>query len=395
MTKPSLLRLPGSDSAPASWRAGTESGALELGARRPAALKDPVLVAVPSRDLLITRVSLALRGRRLRQAVPYALEDDLLRDVEDSHFALARAGGGQTVVAVVTKARMRAWRERLAGHGVSAVAMVPDALLLPLTPQGWTVMFEPETVTVRTGPVAGFACEREVFGTLLTGPDIPVRIHCLVDDEVGDAQRMAMQAAWPQAQLSVESVGDVTGRLAEQSSPTPALDLLQGEYAVGVTGAGRWQWRVVGALAGLWLLLGGLDAGYREWRLMQESQQLQRQIEAVYREVFPEARQVRYPRRQMEIALSRLRGRGQDEAFLQLLAQAAPVMAAASGFSLRILSYEDGRMQLDFTVSAVRDAEAIKEVMAAKGLAVEVISLQVGNDGVRVRLALAAAGAAA
>ena len=390
MTKPSLFRLPSADSAPAPWRAGADGGALEPGERRPAALKDPVLVAVPSRDLLLTRVSLALRGRRLRQAVPYALEDDLLRDVEDCHFALARAGGNETAVAVAAKARMQAWRARLADHGVAAAAMVPDALLLPPTPQGWTVMLEAGTVTVRTGALAGFACDRAVFEALLTGPYAPARIACLVDDEAdSEALMMALQAAWPQAQISLAPLDDATALLAEQSTLRPPLDLLQGEYAASGNGAGRRQWRAVAALAGLWLLLGAVDAGYREWLLMQESQQLQRRIEAVYREAFPEARRVRYPRRQMEIALSQLQGRGGDAAFLRLLAEAAPVMAASAGFELRMLSYEDGRMELDFTVAAVRNAEAIKEAMAAKGLAVEVISVQASaDDAVRVRLAL-------
>ena len=79
--------------------------AAQRGVPPPAALAGAaeIVVLVPGEDVLLTEARLSARNRaQLLQALPYAVEEQLLDPVEDLHFA-ATAGGDPLGVAVVAR----------------------------------------------------------------------------------------------------------------------------------------------------------------------------------------------------------------------------------------------------------------------------------------------------
>lgn len=87
-----------------------------------------VVVLVPGTDVILTQVALPAQSQtRLRQMLPYSLEEAFAEDVERLHFAAgARLESGEVRVSVVSRERMDAWLELLAGAGVSAQAVYAD-----------------------------------------------------------------------------------------------------------------------------------------------------------------------------------------------------------------------------------------------------------------------------
>lgn len=88
----------------------------------------------------------------------------------DPHIAVA-PGGGVRPVAVVARTTMGEWLANLAANGLTASAIVPDALLLPVPASGWSVLAEGGRILARSAEAA-FAAETELAALLIA--DAPV-----------------------------------------------------------------------------------------------------------------------------------------------------------------------------------------------------------------------------
>jgi len=67
-----------------------------------------IIVIVPAEDVLLTQVKMPkLTRHRLRQALPYALEEQVLGEVTDLHFAMGPYQPDETVpVAIIDKQKI-------------------------------------------------------------------------------------------------------------------------------------------------------------------------------------------------------------------------------------------------------------------------------------------------
>ncbi|MEO5561240.1 MAG: type II secretion system protein GspL, partial [Dokdonella sp.] len=102
------LRQSASARSPAASEAGTPPASV-------LADRGEIVVLVPAEDVLLTEVKLSARNRaQLLQALPYAIEEQLLGSIEEQHFAAAQGSGDTFGAAVVAKEKMRAWLARLA-----------------------------------------------------------------------------------------------------------------------------------------------------------------------------------------------------------------------------------------------------------------------------------------
>ena len=100
-----------------------------------------IVVLVPAEDVLLTEARVPARNRaQLLQALPFAVEDQLLAPVESLHFAAATGEGDAVGVAVVAKATLRSWLDRLSEAGIRADAILPDSLALPFAPDHVTLL---------------------------------------------------------------------------------------------------------------------------------------------------------------------------------------------------------------------------------------------------------------
>src|SRR5690606_32086199 len=94
-----------------------------------------VLLLRAEHVLLLSAPRVARRSAQLRQALPFALEDQLLAPVEQLHFAMAEvpADAECVDVAVVDRAWLAARLARLAGHGLDADHALAESQCLRLT----------------------------------------------------------------------------------------------------------------------------------------------------------------------------------------------------------------------------------------------------------------------
>lgn len=332
-----------------------------------------VVVLVPGEDVLLAQAQLSARNRaQLMQALPYALEDQLLAPVEDLHFAAAPPQDGSVGVAVVAKERMREWLARLAEAGVQADALLPETLALP--PQSGLV--EDSRALVRLAPWSAFAC---------------------APDRVSEWIERSGAAAMPALHdlRAARGPRDALAFLAGGLDTLP-LNLLDGEFAGARRGVERTRgWRLVAALAAAVVLLAFANLGVEVLQLSRTSARIDRLERDAVTAAFPDVDAAQLdrlgPEALMRSRLERLRGGATSGGLLRVLAQVAPVVGATPSVQTRGIEYRNGTFELAVRAPDVATLDGLRERLAlAPGLRAEVTAANPGADGVDGRIRLIA-----
>src|SRR5258707_810602 len=143
--------LRGSRVAPGgAVREGSQRG---LGGLAPA---EDIIVWTPAAETLLLRARLPTRSSaKIAQALPYALEEQLIEPPESLHFAFAQETDGALAVAVTRRERMESWLAALAAAGLAPTRLAPVTLSLPLADRAWTLSFVDGEIVLRSGVRAG------------------------------------------------------------------------------------------------------------------------------------------------------------------------------------------------------------------------------------------------
>lgn len=333
-----------------------------------------IVVLVPGEDVLLAQVRIGARNRaQLMQALPYALEDQLLAPVEELHFAAAPVAEDGVGAAVVAKERMREWLARLAEAGVQADAMLPETLALP--PQA--ALVEDARAQVRLGTWSAFACAPE---------QVPDWI-----ERGGTAETPALHDLRGATRGPRDALAFLAGRLG-----AVPLNLLDGEFAAARRGVDRARgWRLVAMLAAAVVLLAFANLGVEVLQLSRTSARLDRLEREAVTAAFPDVDAAQLdrlgPEALLRSRLERLRGGAASGGLLRMLGGVAPVLGATPSVQTRGMEYRNGAFELAVRVPDVATLDGLRERFAlAPGIRAEVTAANPGADGVDGRIRLVA-----
>jgi general secretion pathway protein L len=336
-----LLRANLSDDQRWSWlhldSTGEARGVIRTGSLADAAAEADglrVLVLMPATDCLLTSVRVPGRNRKkLLQAVPYVLEEQLSDDVEKLHFAIGVGlDDGSWQVAVINKQRMETLMAALAEAGLDVQQVIPEQLAVPLSAEGDSVLIDHDMAMVRNGMYSGYAVDSDNLGIVLAA------------GQQEDADTQAVLQLYVEQDASPDPADYPAGTRIEHYARDPlsilaqgldikAINLLQGEF--GKTG--EWSrilrpWRATAALLLAGVLISNAVMAVDYYRLGKESDQLKIQIEETFRKAFPETKRLVNPRAQMQQKLDQLQNRqGTGNRFLDLIGQAGVVIKDTKG----------------------------------------------------------------
>jgi general secretion pathway protein L len=357
-----------------------------------------IVVLVPAEDVLLTEARVAAKSRAQRmQAIPFAVEDQLLAPVEDLQFAATESAGDTVGVAVVARATLRAWLDRLAANGIRPDVLLPESLALPLAPDRATALVENGRAIVRLAPSSAFVAAPAELGAWLERAGGDARPLDVFDFRDGAQPRLAVPAASYE-----ERQRDPLAFLA-RSLRSPALNLLNGEFAPQHRAArgARW-WRVAAALAAAVVALAVLDLGLEVLQLSRTSARLDAAATDAVRRAFPDVDGAELARATpADIArrrIERLRGGTDGSGFLRVVGEIAPVLGSTTQIQTRGMEFRNGTLELGLRAPDVATLDAVRERLAAQpGLAVTVTAANPGESGVdgRIRIASGDAGGGA
>lgn len=303
-----------------------------------------------------------LSDAKLRQALPNLLEDRLLADAADCHYAFSapqRAGGGATIspnpklaVAAIDRGLLTRALDVLAEAGYRVRAAYDEIYTVPAPGAGLlSVRVDRGRGIARSGAHDGFAFD---FDGDDGPPALLLAVRQLGIKRINAYGREAVRLAQLGAILGVAV--EPTNRDADLAATDGAVNLLQGPFAAGgVFGnlslprlsRGAVQaplvWSAVAALT----FLGGMNAYWL--KLQSEATALRSGMETAFRSAFPEATAVVDPVLQTKRQLGGLRARaGMPSAddFSVLNAQAAQLFALAPIGSVAGVEYREGSLRI-------------------------------------------------
>jgi len=352
-----------------------------------------VIVLVPSEKVLLLETPrMSAQRTQFAKAVPFALEDQLASPVEELHFALPeRLDDVRVPVAVVNRAALRAWLDRLVAEGIRADALLPDALALPEAASG-TLVIEEKRALLRTARNNAFACD-------LAGLPQWLDIAATAEGATVSPEAFDFRAAPPlnlHGRISRYHVRqrDALAFFAANLSGDGPINLLQGEFAPAHRQApARQLWRVAGLSAAAALLLVFAYDGVDVWRLSHESNRLDAAMRDTLHEAFPEMDAVAGdPRTVMDSALKRGGAGAQANGLLGVLGQVAPIVGGTTRSTLKSIEYHNATLELGVRAPDVPTLDLMRERLGnLPGLKAEVTAANTAENGVDGRLRISGA----
>jgi len=389
-----VLRLARAAEEPVSWlladgdgraQSTAQSGTLTAAAAAAATGNRRIAVLVPTTEALLADVDLPHNsGGRAAQLVPYALEEQLVAEVDSQHFAVEPSrSGARTAVAVVARANMEHWLEQLHAAGMQPDLLCVDAALLPRLTGYSVALLEGDLLTVQSetgsaisvsAPSGGFASALEVaLGGHAAG--VTLLFHCTPMD--WQRRSAEVEAVRPQvASLKVQLLSSgVLPWLAAQLHSAAPINLLQGAYAQrGAPGAQWRRWRLAAALAGALLVAHVGNQTYRLWSLQHNEKDLDAATVELAGPALNAAAGGGSLRSRLERALLGAQSSADRAGLMPALQVLAQALGAAPGARVEALSFRDGAVQLKVRARDSQSLERVNQALRSSGWQAEVVS---------------------
>lgn len=376
------------NAASGEWHSGTWTQVHKLNSNQ------PVVLLIPSADVLLTRtVLVTTNNRQLKQALPYALEESLVGEVEDQHFVWQAENDNTLAVAVIERERLKAWIQLLKQQKLRAKAILPDVFALPVNEAMPTLWQREGQAWVRTDALSGFSCP---------AVSLPLLVSSLFDPE---AQERKLQlytdqpADWQQA-FTILPEPQPNHLLQKSLQAGMGLNLLAGYQDDSMSSFNRnWRrWKLAASLAifcgTVWAGIQGMDI----WRSSEQLKLAEQQNLALFHEIFPEVK---------DIEVSALRSRATSEmakieslnpaatdkiSLLPYLTMVGKVFQQEQGLKITEIRARDGRLSVVFETPDLKATERIGQGLSTLlGREVIVKSTQ-ANNVVRGEVTLGAGG---
>ena len=339
---------------------------------RNAANGSHVVVLLPSEEIYLANVMLPGKNRKkLLKALPYAVEDQLVDNIDDLHFALGSpAENNYYLVAAVEQKLMGYWDHAFRAAGIRVDEMVPDVSAILATNNDWTIILEPQRALVR-GSNGLFASDISTLPVMLTnlvqqaGDDSPEQITVY---DCSRANHMAtLQSLTEDLNFNVlECTQSAFSIFAKQYLPKQSINLLQGEYNRKENISKHLKpWIPAAALFCIWIAW-QLVLNVGEYLdLSSRSEQLTNDMRAVYIKAFRNSKPPApgYERAYMEKQINELlKKQGKSAGGLQeILSKAAPALRNVAGLEINGIQYSAGNLTIELTIKQANDIENIKE----------------------------------
>lgn len=318
----------------------------------------------------------SLRGKRLQQAMRWAVEEHLAGSAENEHVVAGeRDDEGRLCCVSIAGEAMNELTGALAGVG--AERMVPDALCLPWQPGEVSLAGHAGRVLVRWDD-ASFASFDDALAAEMIDAVAPESARWIW---FGDEP-----PSWVTERGGVES-DDARPLISLLAAGAQAaeLNLLAGAWSPGSAAETRSRWLWVAGLAAAVVALVIGSAAVEYYQLEQRSQQLEADIASQFNAAFPEVGRIVRPQAQAERELARLRF-GQAAGLLDLMHRVAPVLDGQEGIELDRLDYRDGTLELGLRAPDVAALDELEQRLRALDLVAEVQSASLDDRGASGRI---------
>lgn len=352
----------------------------------------------------------ARQERHIRQALPYAVEEQLAQDIDSMHLALGQREAPGFRVAAIDHQRMAAWSALFNGWAhVRLEAIMPDAALLPAVDEDWTICMEGDTALLASKRGEWLRMHIDnlmIFADTLAMPaedEVTAEVRVTLFGTQADLDKQAAVVSTLQGserlvvrQQVLELIPLELLAHAHHHHMSHAINLCQGSYGIRTEGGGALRpWRPLIAVACLWLVLQlGVEVGLGFYR-QQQADNLEQQAMSIYRQAFPGNRSttINNVRRVLEGEFRVAGEQGSNAGFLYLMKATGQQYAALpdhGSVQFNNINYSRARGELvvDLKADNFNKLNALRSGLTKDGLQAEIGSVVNEASGARGRLTI-------
>ncbi|HEX2549110.1 MAG TPA: type II secretion system protein GspL, partial [Gammaproteobacteria bacterium] len=346
-------------------------------------------VIVPGEEVLVTAVDLPKMPRaRLREALPFALEEKLISDVNELHFAIGEYTPGEsTPVVIVKKQKMEAWLQILNNAGLTPRTFIPAMFAIP---DHWHICLDEKIAIVRTGKYSGFSCDLHNLKNflMLELEKQMSKPECL---HLHRFQHQDIKLDFDSVPVNeIKNDKDFLSCLQKWILLYPHIDLLQGSFEKKEKQFFlKKSWTITCILAIIWIgiLLGNHITSY--FMLNHAMLESDKEITKIYKTHFPNATEVVAPRDRMMSELKKF-SQQSDNVFFTLLAEIGAGLQKNPDIELMHVDYRNNHLTLNMLAKTFDHLDLFIKFLSEKGLSVKQQNASTANGTVKANLIIGA-----
>ncbi|WP_339767697.1 type II secretion system protein GspL [uncultured Paraglaciecola sp.] len=337
----------------------------------------PIIVLVPTSDVLLKWVTLPNKGgRKALSAIPFMLEDEISGDIGTQFFALGGRRGNQQAVAVVSKARLHAWQTQLAEAGLQCERILPDILAVPEPAEGWAALELGEQLLIRQDQWAGIQGEKNWLVQAINHHAKQLAAPLPLDNYT------SLSAAEMNNVVLHEQPVDMPMKILASGLQATHFNLLQGEFKSRKKQGGDFRkWRLAAVLAVIALCTTLIDKVAMQQQLSSEKAALSQQVKAEFQRAFPKAGAYRDLRATMRSKMAALEQGTGSSSMLVMMNQLSEAFAT-SQVKPASVKFDSARREIRMQAMATNfeSLEEFKRLAEAQGFEVEQGAINNRND---------------
>lgn len=330
------------------------------------ALNRHVIVLVPGEDVVMLRAELPKMSHfRMLQALPFALEEQLIDEVDTLHFTpLKMPEASSFAIAIAAHERMQHWLALLKSWEIEPDILTPNFFALPFNDHCSIKLYN-QIAIIRFNPYFGLACDRQNLPLILTQqlPNInKVAIENYTASSLFDNTNLPL--------IISETTKQSSDFLIDLLNGTPDLspyNLLHGDYAGKKTSSSTKQkvQRLAIALTVGWGFLLFIYPFVSHWMLANEAAQLNKKIAQVYYRQFPKAKSIVAPYERFTQKLRQANGADTHNGLLMLIGKIGDSIKQADGIKLNRLAFQNDQLNIDLTALSSENLSSFTKALSA------------------------------
>ena len=325
-----------------------------------------VIGVVSGEWVTVQTVSIPAKTKKQFQAaLPYALEETLSEDVEDTHFVCPNWKSGEDCqVLVVSKEKMREWQSLANTHRLPIERLLPEYALLPFHDAAeYSLAKVGDHLLANHQAGVGVSLDQEFIDIWLM--DVPITATIAVNDQTLAEQLIENN---PDRDIRHWPFGDKMAHWLEYLG-NPKIDLWTDKFRPSVR-TFNWQSFVLpAAVVCFAIFLKFSFDTYRYFALHSEIKAIQTEMNEVVRSTFPELDDVPAGLELsfMKKAIARQNTTGQVKNFQTMLAEVSAVLKR-QGATVANLTYRDNRLELTLELRNFAQVDQLNNQLNARPL---------------------------
>lgn len=349
-----------------------------------------LIVLVPTSLVTITIADVPKTAiSKLRQAIPYAIEEELASPIEDLHFALGNWEDAGLAVAIVQEQRLANWLARFQQHKFNIEALLPSAFALDYQENCWSMYITAEQTLLRVSAQVVLYIDTTNLETLL---------RALINSDQFSAPEKVMTYN-PDA-IDLSAIEKFHLDLEQQENPPkllelaiknitsiPTINLLQGDFKPKhKKSVKQKQWQLAGILAGLWLavLIFGNLGQYIYYST--KADKLNKQTLALYQQVLPGQTDLTNAKINVTNELKNLILADEGSPFLRLMGSLGDIWKSDKQLTVTELNYQNNKITMQITMPSFADLDQLSSQLKNRGLTVQQSNVRTAGKQIQAQL---------